>query len=64
MFYMRSHEPVRGQNREVVLRYTRICRDAMDPSKKRKFNGVGDQVSHIGHWEIIKGNVTKHNLEG
>ena len=38
----RSHALVRGQDREAVLRYIRICRDAMDPSKKRKFNGGRD----------------------
>ena len=37
----RSHSPVQGQNREVVLRYIRIFRYAMDQSKKRKFIGGG-----------------------
>ena len=37
----RPHAPVRGQNREMVMRYIRIYGDYMDPSKKRKFNGGG-----------------------
>ena len=59
----RSHAPVQGQNKEAVLRYIRIGRDVMDPSRKSKLNGGGDQESHGGQWERSGGNGTR-NLEG
>ena len=52
-----AHAPVWGQNREAVLRYIRIGRDVMDVSRKRKFNGGGDQGSHMGHWDRSGGPV-------
>ena len=36
------------------MRYIRICRDVIDPSNKRKFNGGGYLGSHGGHWERSK----------
>ena len=48
--YMGSHAPMWGHNVEAVLRYIRIRRDVMDPSKKSKFNGGGNQGSHRRHW--------------
>ena len=54
----RAHAPVQGQNREAVLRYIRIGRDVMDVSRKRKFNGGGDQGSQMGHWDRSGGNGT------
>ena len=59
-----SHTPLQGQSWGVVLRYTRICRDTLDPSKKRKCNGDGDQGSYGGHWERRRGNGTMQNSEG
>ena len=62
-FCTRSHVPVRGHNREAVIRYIRVGRDVMDPSRKRKFNGGGDRGYHGGHWERRGGKGTR-NLEG
>ena len=45
----RSHAPTRGHNRKAILRYIRIGRNLMNPSRKRKFNDGGDQGSHRGH---------------
>ena len=59
-----SHAPLRGQSREEVLRYIRICRDAPDPSNKRKLNGDGDWGSCRGHWERSGGNGNRKNSEG
>ena len=63
MSYTRSHEPVQGQNRGAVICFTRIGRDVMDSSRKRKFNGGRDRGSHWGHWERSGVNGTR-NLEG
>ena len=60
---MRSHAPVRGHNRETVILYIRVGREVMDPSRKIKFNGGGDQGSHGGHWDRSGGKSTR-NLEG
>ena len=38
---MRSHAHVQGHNKEAVIRYIRIDRDVMDPSRNSKFNGGG-----------------------
>ena len=46
----RSHAPVLGQSRESVIRYIRMGRYIMDPSRKKKFNGGRDRGSHGGHW--------------
>ena len=48
---MRSHAPMQGHNRDTVIRYIRVSREAMDPSRKRKFDGGGDPGSHGGHWD-------------
>ena len=45
----RSHAPLRGPTRELVIRFIRGSREAMN--KKRKFDGVGDQASHGGYWD-------------
>ena len=45
----RSHAPLRGHTRELVIRFIRGSREAMN--KKRKFDGVGDQSSHGGSWD-------------
>ena len=44
-----------------MIRYIRIGRDAMDPSRKRKFNGGRDQRSHRGHWKKSGGNSTRNS---
>ena len=59
----RSYAPVRGQNSEAVLRYTRIGRDVMDPLRKMKFNGGEDRGSHGGHWERSGGDGTRNSEE-
>ena len=46
----RSHETLRGQSRENILRYISINGFTLNPSKKRKFNGGGDQGYYRGHW--------------
>ena len=46
-FYTRSHAPVRGHNREAVIRYIRIDRDVIKPSRKRKFNGGEDTDKEV-----------------
>ena len=38
---------MRVQIQENVIRYIGNCRTAHDPSRKRKLNGGGDQVSYI-----------------
>ena len=48
---MHSHAPVRGKNLDLAIRYIRLSREAMDPSRKRKFDGDGDWGSHGGHWD-------------
>ena len=47
----RSHAPVRGKNRDLVIRYTRVAREATNQSQNRKYDSDGDQVSHRGHWD-------------
>ena len=44
-----SHVPVRVHNREADLRYIKIGKYGMEPSRKKNFNGDGDQGSHKGH---------------
>ena len=44
----RSHTPLRGHVRDLVIRFIRGSREAMN--KKRKFDGVGDQY-HGGSWD-------------
>ena len=44
-----SHAPLRGHTRELVIRFIRGSREAMN--KKRKFDGVGAQASHGGTWD-------------
>ena len=45
----RSHAPLRGHMRELVIRFIRGSREAMN--KKRKFDGVGAQASHEVSWD-------------
>ena len=45
----RSHESLRGHTRELVIRFIRGSREAMN--KKRKFDGVRDHSSHGGSWD-------------
>ena len=52
-----SHAPVRGHNQDSVIRYIRVAREVMDPSRKRNFYGGGDQGSHMGHWDRSGGPV-------
>ena len=54
---------MQGQNREEVIRYIRIGRDVMDPSRKKKLNDGGDQGSYGGHWKRSGVNGPR-NLEG
>ena len=61
--FTRSHAPVQENNREEVMRYIRVGRDVIDPSRKRKFNGGGDQGSHREYWERSEENGTR-NPEG
>ena len=44
-----SHAPLHGHTRELVIRFIRGSREAMN--KKRKFDGVGAQASHGGYWD-------------
>ena len=44
----RSHAPLHGHTRELVIRIIQGSREAMN--KKRKFDGVGAQASHRGTW--------------
>ena len=46
----RSHASLRGHMMELVIRFIRGSREAMNKNK-RKFDGVGEQVSHRGHWD-------------
>ena len=45
----RSRALLQGHTRELVIRFIRRSREAMN--KKRKFDGVGDQSSHGGYWD-------------
>ena len=47
--FTRSHEPVRGHNREALICYIRVGRGFMELSRKRKSNDGGDRGSHGGH---------------
>ena len=51
----RSHAPVQGNKQYLVIRYIRVAREAMDPYRKRDFDGGGDRGSHRGHWYRIGG---------
>ena len=44
----RSHAPLRGHTKEIVIIFIRGSREAMN--KKRKFDGVGAKASHRGTW--------------
>ena len=46
----RSHAPLRGNTRESVIRFIRGARESINRNK-RKFDGVGKQASHGGHWD-------------
>ena len=46
----RSHAPLRGYTRELVIRFIRGAREAMN-KYKRKFDGVREQGYHGGHWD-------------
>ena len=50
-FCTRSHAPMREHNQDTVIRYIRVSRKAMDTSRKRNFDGGGDQGSHREHWD-------------
>ena len=43
----RSHVPVQGHNRDLVMGYIRVARKAMDPYRKRRFDGGRDQGSRL-----------------
>ena len=45
----RSHAPLQGHTRELVIRFIRGSREAMN--KKINFDGVGAQASHVGSWD-------------
>ena len=45
-----SHAPLRNHTWELVIRFIRGTREAMNKNK-RKFDGVGEQGSHRGHWD-------------
>ena len=45
----RSHAPLRGHTRELVIRFIKGSKEAMN--KKRKFDGVGAQASHGRSWD-------------
>ena len=45
----RSHAPLREHTRELLIRFIRVSREAMN--KKRKFDGIGAQESHGGTWD-------------
>ena len=47
---MRSHAPLRGRTRELVIRFIRGSREAMNKNK-RKFDGVGEEALHGRHWD-------------
>ena len=59
--YTCSYSPVRGHNREAVIRFISVGREFMDPSRNRKFNCGGDQGSHRVHWESSRGNGTRNS---
>ena len=44
-----SHAPLRRHTRDLAIRFIWGSREAMN--KKRKFDGVGAQASHGGHWD-------------
>ena len=45
----RSHVPLNGHKRELVIRFIWGSQEAMN--KKRKFDGIGAQASHGGTWD-------------
>ena len=47
----RSHAPLQEHNRDLVIRYIRGAREAMNQFHKRKYDGGGDRGSHGGHWD-------------
>ena len=59
----RSHTPVQVHNRDLVIRYIRVAREAMNQSQKRKFDGSEDQGSQGGHWDSSGGH-GQRNSEG
>ena len=61
--YTRSYAPMQGHNRDLVIQYSRVSREAMDPSWKRKFDSGGDRGSYRGHWDNIRGH-GQRNSEG
>ena len=54
---------MRGHNKEAVISYIKVGRDVMEPSRKRTFNGGGDQGSHGGHWERSGGKGTRNSRD-
>ena len=44
----RSHAPLRGHNRNLVIRYIRGAREAMNQFHKRKYDGGGEQETRWG----------------
>ena len=58
-----SRAHVRGHNRYSVIRYIRVAREVIDPSRKRKFDGGVDQGSHGGYWDRSGGHCPR-NSEG
>ena len=61
--YTRAHALVKVHNQDLVIRYIRVSREAMDQSRKRKFYGGRDLVSHGEHWDRSGGHVPR-NSEG
>ena len=58
-----SHAPVRRHNQDLVIRYIRVTREAMDTYQKQKVDGGRDQGPHGGHWDRSGSNVQR-KLEG
>ena len=47
----RSHAPLRGRTRYLVIRFIMWDREEIKKINKRKFDGIGDQGYHRGHWD-------------
>ena len=60
----RSHAPLQVHSWENVLRYIGICRVALDPSNKRKFNGGRNWGSYGGNWDMNRGKGNRQNSDG
>ena len=47
----RYHAPLRRHNQELVIHYIRGDREAMNKFNERIIDFVGDERSHVGHWD-------------